>query len=78
MLFRKIIFGLLTLWLGLAALAFGLLFIVCLMLFVLWQGLSASVIMFGALSAICVILAYKALKRAGTQGKAKMPVINRR
>ena len=48
--FRKVIFGLLTLWLGLAALAFGLLFIVCLSLFVLWHGLSISVIMFGALS----------------------------
>ena len=78
MLFRKVVFGLLTLWLGLAALAFGLLFIVCLSLFVLWHGLSASVIMFGALTAICVILAYKALKRTWTQDKAKMPVVNRR
>jgi membrane protein implicated in regulation of membrane protease activity len=78
MLFRKVVFGLLTLWLGLAALAFGLLFIVCLSLFVLWHGLSASVIMFGGLSALCVVLAYKALKRAMAREKTKMPVMNRR
>jgi membrane protein implicated in regulation of membrane protease activity len=76
--FRKVIFGLLTLWFGLAALAFGLLFIVCLSLFVLWHGLSASVIMFGALSVLCVVLAYKALKRAMAREKTKMPVMNRR
>jgi|GraSoiStandDraft_46_1057282.scaffolds.fasta_scaffold1044277_1 membrane protein implicated in regulation of membrane protease activity len=76
--FRKVIFGLLTLWLGLAALAFGLLFIVCLSLFVLWHGLSISVIMFGALSVLCVVLAYKALKRAMAREKTKMPVMNRR
>ena len=76
--FRKVIFGLLTLWLGLAALAFGLLFIVCLSLFVLWHGLSISVIMFGALSVLCVVLAYKALKRAMARERTKMPVMNRR
>lgn len=76
--FRKIIFGLLTLWLGLAALAFGLLFIVCLSLFLLWHGLSTSVIMFGALSVVCVVLAYKALKSTVAQDKTKLPFVNRR
>jgi membrane protein implicated in regulation of membrane protease activity len=76
--FRKVIFGLLTLWLGLVAVAFGLLFIVCLSLFLLWHGLSTSVIMFGALSALCVVLAYKALKRTGTRNKTKLPIMNRR
>lgn len=76
--FRKIIFGLLTLWLGLAALAFGLLFIVCLSLFLLWHGLSTGVIMFGLLSLVCIVLAYKALQRTVTRGKAKSPVMNRR
>ena len=75
--FRKVIFGLLTLWLGLVAVAFGLLFIVCLSLFLLWHGLSTSVMMFGALSALCVVLAYKALKRAGTRNKTKLPMMNR-
>ena len=76
--FKKIIFGLLTLLLGLAALAFGLLFIVCLSLYLLWYGLSASVIMFGALSSLCMVLAYKALKRAMAPHKSKMPLMNRR
>jgi membrane protein implicated in regulation of membrane protease activity len=76
--FRKIIFGILTLLLGLAALAFGLLCIVCLSLFLLWQGLSASVIMFAGLSAVCVVLAYKALKRAIARDKTKLPFMNRR
>lgn len=78
MLFRKIIYGLLTLGCGLAALAFGILFIVCLSLFVLWHGLSISVIMFGALSVLCVVLASKALKRALAREKTKIPVMNRR
>jgi hypothetical protein len=75
MLFRKIVFGLLTLLLGLAAISFGILFIVCLSLYLLWQGLSTSVIMFGVLSALCVVVAYKALKRTVAGDKMKLPVI---
>lgn len=70
--FRKIIFGALALGFGLAALAFCLLFIVCLSLFILWHGLSAGVIMFGALTAVCVIMAYKALKRTSGRGKTRV------
>lgn len=75
MLFRKIVFGLLTLLLGLAAISFGILFIVCLSLYLLWHGMSTSVVMFGALSALCVVLAYKALKRTVARNKTKLPVI---
>lgn len=75
MLFRRIVFGLLTLLLGLAAISFGILFIVCLSLYVLWHGLSTSVIMFGALSALSVVVAYKSLKRTVTRDKMKLPVI---
>ena len=64
MLFRKMVFGLLTVGFGLAALAFGLLFIICLSLLLLWHGLSTSVIMFGVLTVACLVLAYKTLKRA--------------
>lgn len=75
MLFRKFVFGLLTLLLGLAAISFGILFIVCLSLYLLWHGLSTSVIMFGALSAVCVALTYKALKRTVARDKTKSPLM---
>jgi len=77
MLFRKIIFGLLTVGLGLAALAFGLLFIICLSLLLIWHGLSTSVIMFGVLTTACLILAYKALKRTFARERGKPPFVRR-
>jgi hypothetical protein len=70
--FRKIIFGLLTLWLGLMGLAFGVLFVICLSLYLLWHGLSTSIIVFGGLFLACIILAQVALRRVAAKDKSKL------
>lgn len=70
--FRKIIFGLLTLWLGLLGLAFGGLFVLCLSLYLLWHGLSTSLIVFGGLCPACIILAQVALRRTTAQARRQL------
>jgi|SRR5205085_258773 len=68
----KIIYGLLTLGLGLAGLAFGALFVLCLSLYLLWHGLSVSVVAFGVLCFGSTVLAHAALHRAHAQERMKL------
>ncbi len=70
--FRRILIGLLTLWLGLMGIAFGTLFLLCVSLFLLWQGLSASVIVFGLLCLSCFILAGIVLWRSASKERRKL------
>ncbi|HEX8137540.1 MAG TPA: hypothetical protein VF544_08120 [Pyrinomonadaceae bacterium] len=70
--FKKILFGLLTLWLALMGLTFGALFVICLSLYLLWHGLSTSVIIFGGLFLACIILAQVALRHVG-KDKSDLP-----
>jgi hypothetical protein len=70
--FRKIMIGLLTLWLGLMGIAFGLLFLLCVSLFLLWQGLSVSVIAFGLLCVSCFILGGIVLRRSASKQRPKL------
>ena len=71
--FSKIIYGLLMLRFGLAGLAFGALFVLCLSLYLLWHGLSVSVVAFGVLCFGSTVLAHLGLHRARTQARAKLP-----
>jgi hypothetical protein len=70
--FRRILIGLLTLWLGLMGLAFGMLFLLCVSLFLFWQGLSVSVIAFGLLCLSCFILAGIVLWRSASKERPKL------
>jgi hypothetical protein len=65
--YRRVLFGMLSLGLGLLGLAFGALFLLCLSLYVLWHGLSVSLIVFGGLGPACVLLARAALRRASAE-----------
>ena len=67
--FRKIVLGLLTFCIGLMGLAFGALFVICLSLYVLWHGLSVSIIVFGVLSLFCIIFARWFLRGASASDK---------
>lgn len=64
--------GLLTLWLGLMGIAFGLLFLFCVCLFVLWQGLSVGVVVCGLLCAGCFALAGIVLRRGASKQRTKL------
>lgn len=70
--FKKIVIGLLTLWLGLMGIAFGMLFLVCVILYLFWQGLSVSVIAFGLLCMSFLVLAGLVLWHSGSRETAKM------
>jgi hypothetical protein len=70
--FRRILIGLLTLWLGLMGIAFGMLFLLCVSLFLFWQGLSVSVIAFGLLCLSCFVLAGMVLWRSGSKQRRKL------
>jgi hypothetical protein len=70
--FRKIIFGILTLWLALMGMAFGALFVICVSLYLLWHGLSMSVVVFGALCMAFIALAGIALRRATAKDRIKL------
>jgi hypothetical protein len=72
--FKKVLFGLLALLLGLMGLAFGALFLLCLSIYLLWYGLNASIIVFGGLGPACVILARVALRRAAAKDKPGLSV----
>ena len=67
--FRRILLSLLTLWVGLMGVAFGTLFLICLSLYLLWYGLSASIIVFGALCLACIIFVQVALSTARSKPK---------
>lgn len=70
--FRRILIGLLTLWLGLMGIAFGMLFLLCVSLYLIWQGLSISVIVFGLLCLSCFVLAGMVLWRSASKEKSKL------
>lgn len=70
--FKKIIFGILTLWLALMGIAFGALFVICVSLYLLWHGLSMSAIVFGALCVAFIALAILALRRATVKDRLKL------
>lgn len=70
--FRRILIGLLTLWLGVMGIAFGTLFLLCMSLYLLWQGLSASVIIFGLLCLSCFVLAGIVLSRSASKERRKL------
>jgi hypothetical protein len=70
--FRKIIFGILTIWLALMGITFGALFVICVSLYLLWHGLSMSAIVFGGLCAACIALAGVALRRATVKDRIKL------
>ena len=72
MLFNRIIFGILTVCLGLTGLAFGLLLVICLILYVLWHGLSAGIVLFGIMCPLSVMLAIGALRRTVKRGKPNL------
>jgi hypothetical protein len=70
--FRRILIGLLTVWLGLMGIAFGMLFLLCVSLYLIWQGLSVSVIVFGLLCLSCFVLAGIVLWRGASKEKPKL------
>ena len=70
--FRRIIMGLLTLWLGLMGIVFGTLFVRCVSLLILWQGLSVGVIVCGLLCAGCFALAGIVLRRGASKERPKL------
>lgn len=72
--FRRVLFGLLALLLGLTGVAFGALFLLCLSIYLLWHGLDVSIIVFGGLGPACVILARGLLRRAAAKDKPRLPV----
>lgn len=67
--FRRILLGLLTFWIGLMGLVFGTLFAICLILYLLWHGLSISIIAFGGLCLGCIMITRVALRRATVKGR---------
>lgn len=67
--FRRIMLGLLTLWVVLMGVVFGTLFLICLSLYSLWYGLSTSIIVFGALCLACIIFVQVALSTARSKPK---------
>jgi hypothetical protein len=71
--FRRIMLSLLTLWFALMGLAFGTLFLICLSLYLLWHGLSISIIVFGGLFLACIILTQVALRHVMAKDKSKLP-----
>lgn len=70
--FRRILLGLLAFWIGLVGLAFVTLFVICLSLYLLWHGLSMSIIVFGVLGLACIIFAQVALRSASSHRKPKL------
>jgi hypothetical protein len=71
--FRRIVLGLLTFWVGLMGFAFGTLFLICLSLYLLWHGLSISIIIFGGLFLACIILVQVSLRSTKAKDKPKLP-----
>jgi hypothetical protein len=70
--FRRIMFGLLTFWIVVMGLAFGALFVICVSLYLLWHGLSISVIVFGGLFLACIIFTQVALRHVTAKDKRKL------
>lgn len=70
--FRRILMSLLTVWLGLMGIAFGMLFLLCVCLFLFWQGLSVSVFVFGLLCMACLVLAGMILQRSRPPEKPRL------
>jgi hypothetical protein len=70
--FRRIMMGLLTLWLGLMGIVFGMLFVLCVSLFILWQGLSVGVVVCGLLCVSCFTLAGIVLRRGASKERPKL------
>jgi hypothetical protein len=52
--------------------AFGALFVICVSLYLLWQGLSMSTVVFGALFVVFIALAGIALRRATVKDRIKL------
>jgi hypothetical protein len=52
--------------------AFGMLFLLCVSLFLFWQGLSVSVIAFGLLCLSCFVPAGIVLWRSGSKERRKL------
>ncbi len=71
--FSRIMLGLFTLWLSLVGLAFGCLFVLCLSLYILWHGLSTTIIVSGGLCLVCTILVHLGLRRAGAKANPGVP-----
>jgi hypothetical protein len=61
---RRIVLGLLVIWLGVMGIACGLLCLICLILYVLWQGLGISSIVLALLCLFCLGLAVMLSGRA--------------
>lgn len=70
--FRRIMMGLLTLWLGLMGIVFGTLFVLCVSLFILWQGLSVGVVVCGLLCVGCFALAGIVLRRGASKERPRL------
>lgn len=73
MLFKRIILGVLTMCLGFTGLAFGALFVICSIVYVLWHGLSVSIILFGMLCPLSMVLAGWALRRTISRQGRELP-----
>lgn len=67
--FSKFVLGLFALVFALVGLAFGLLFVFCLGLYLLWHGLSTSILVSGGMCLGCIIIAQVALRRVGAKGR---------
>jgi len=71
---RRIIFSVMAVCLGVVGVACGLLCLVCLIIFLFWQGLGVGTVVLALLCLFCVGLAVILSGRGTTRREAKRPV----
>ena len=62
--FRKIVLSMLVLWLGAMGIACGVMCLICLLVYLLWQGLGVSSVVLALLCLFCLVVAVMLSGRA--------------